>query len=251
MIRALIIDDEERARRTLQSIVNNYCDGVEIIDSCSTVPEGVISINKNKPDLIFLDVEMPEYNGFDLFSFFQTINFEIIFITAYNEFAIKAFEVSAVDYLLKPVEIDLLQKAIKKVQEKAKSHYIEKRFSLLKDTISEDLITKVALPVGDGLEFIEIAQIVLLEADGSYTTIYLKNGNKMVVSKKLKFFENILEYRPNIYRTHRSYLINLNFIKKYQKRDGTIIMENKLIVPVARDKKSDFELYLKQLKYTS
>lgn len=251
MIRAIIIDDEERSRRILQSIVEEYCTDVEIIDSCSNVPDGVISINKNNPDLVFLDVEMPEYNGFDLLTFFKKIEFDIIFVTAYNQFAIKAFEVSAIDYLLKPVEITLLQNAIQKVVEKKKLHNLGNRLEILKDAISNDTINKIALPMGEGLLFVEVANIILLEADGAYTHVSLKDGSRVLVSKKLKFFEDLLEFRPQFYRPHRSYIINLNFVKKYLKGEGTIVMDNEFIASISRDKKTDFEQLLKELKYTS
>ena len=251
MIRAIIIDDEERSRRILQSIVEEYCTDVEIIDSCSNVPDGVISINKNNPDLVFLDVEMPEYNGFDLLTFFKKIEFDVIFVTAYNQFAIKAFEVSAIDYLLKPVEITLLQNAIQKVVEKKKLHNLENRLDILKDAISNDTINKIALPMGEGLLFVEVANIILLEADGAYTYVSLKDGSRVLVSKKLKFFEDLLEFRPQFYRPHRSYIINLNFVKKYLKGEGTIVMDNEFIVSISRDKKTEFEQLLKELKYTS
>lgn len=251
MIRAIIIDDEERSRRILQSIVEEYCTDVEIIDSCSNVPDGVISINKNNPDLVFLDVEMPEYNGFDLLTFFKKIEFDIIFVTAYNQFAIKAFEVSAIDYLLKPVEITLLQNAIQKVVEKKKLHNLGNRLEILKDAISNDTINKIALPMGEGLLFVEVANIILLEADGAYTHVSLKDGSRVLVSKKLKFFEDLLEFRPQFYRPHRSYIINLNFVKKYLKGEGTIVMDNEFIASISRDKKTEFEQLLKELKYTS
>jgi len=134
-IRAIIIDDEERARRILQSIVEEYCTEIEIIDTCSNVPDGVLSINKHNPDLVFLDVEIPEYNGFDLLNFFKKVEFEIIFVSAYNDFAIRAFEVSSIDYLLKRVEITLLQNSIRKVEEKKKLHNLENRLDILREAI--------------------------------------------------------------------------------------------------------------------
>jgi two-component system LytT family response regulator len=251
MIRAIIIDDEERARRILQSIVEEYCPNVEIVGAFSNVPEAVIGINQLNPDLVFLDVEMPEYSGFDLLNFFKTIDFDIVFVTAYNEFAIRAFEVSAVDYLLKPVEISLLQKAIEKVENKRKTDYFEKKLEILQSALSNETINKIALPMGEGLLFVEVANIILLEAEGAYTYVSLKDGSRLLVSKKLKFFEDLLDFRPQFFRPHRSHIINLNFVKKYLKGEGSILMDNNSLISVSRDKKGEFERILKELKYTA
>lgn len=248
MIKAIIIDDEERARNTLSSFVNDFCEGIEIIDSCTNVPEGVLSINRHHPDLVFLDIEMPEYSGLDLISFFREVDFEIIFVTAYSEYAIKAFEVSAIDYLLKPIDIDQLKNAVEKVKTKKLKTNMQQRLELLKDTYQHEEIRKIALPMNDGLLFVEVAEIILIEAEGAYSNIFLKNGSKILVSKKLKFFEELLQSRKFIYRPHRSFLINLNHIKKYLKGDGAIVMDNTFTVAIARDKKAEFEALLKDLK---
>lgn len=247
-IKAIIIDDEERARNTLSSLLLEYCKDVEVIDSLSNVPDGVIAINKHKLDVVFLDIEMPEYNGFELLSFFTEINFDIVFVTAYSQYAIRAFEVSATDYLLKPVDIDALQNAIEKIKHKQTNSSLQKRLELLKETYSNDEIKKIALPMSDGLLFIEVKDIILLEADGAYTTVFLKNGSKIVVSKKLKFFEDILSNRPQFFRPHRSHLININYIKKYVKGENQIIMDNQSNVSLSRDLKQSFESLLKEYK---
>lgn len=247
-IKAIIIDDEERARDSLSSIIKEYCKDVSIIDTCSNVPDGVISINKHKPDVIFLDIEMPDYNGFELFSFFNEINFDIIFVTAYSQYAIKAFEVSAIDYLLKPVDIEALQKSLEKVKTKQTQIALQKRLELLKENFTADEINKIALPMGDGLLFVEMKDIILFEADGAYTNLYMNNGSKILVSKRLKFFEDILQNRTNFFRPHRSHLININYIKKYIKGDNQIVMDNLVELSLSRDLKQDFEALLKEFK---
>ncbi|MBL7884654.1 MAG: response regulator [Bacteroidia bacterium] len=247
-IKAIIIDDEERARNTLSSLLYEYCKDIEVVDKASNVPDGVISINKYKPDVVFLDIEMPEYNGFELLEFFNEINFEIIFVTAYSQYAIRAFEVSATDYLLKPVDIDALMKAVEKIKIKQNQTTIQKRLELLKESFSNEEIKKIALPMADGLLFIEVKDIILLEADGAYTTVFLKNGSKIVVSKKLKFFEDILTNRPQFFRPHRSHLININYMKKYVKGENEIIMDNQASVSLSRDLKQNFESLLKEYK---
>ncbi|MBN8697230.1 MAG: response regulator transcription factor [Bacteroidetes bacterium] len=247
-IKAIIIDDEERARNTLSSLLREYCKEVEVIGMFSNVPDGVIAINKQQPDVVFLDIEMPEYNGFELLDFFAEINFDIIFVTAYSQYAIRAFEVSATDYLLKPVDIDALQKSIDKIKNKQNHTAIQKRLELLKETFTNEEIKKIALPMADGLLFIEVKDIILLEADGAYTNVFLKNGSKILVSKKLKFFEDILSNRPQFFRPHRSHLININYIKKYIKGDNQIIMDNQASVSLSRDLKQNFESLLKEYK---
>jgi len=248
MLKAIIIDDEENARLTLFTLINEYVQDVEIVAQCRNVPEAVIAINKFNPDLVFLDIEMPEYNGFELVNFFKEITFEIIFVTAFSQYAIKAFEVSAVDYLLKPVEIEALISAVEKVKLKQPSSSLKQRMDLLKNTYQGQEIQKIALPMSDGLLFVEVQKIILFEADRSYTDIYLNDGSKITVCKPLRTFEEILENRPFIFRPHRSFVINLNYINKYNKGESLINMDNNKNVSISRERKNDFEILLKQLK---
>lgn len=248
MIKAIIIDDEAGARTTLSSFVTNYCENITIVATCENVPEGVIAINQFQPDLVFLDIEMPEYNGFELFKFFKEVNFEIIFVTAYNQYAIKAFEVSAIDYLLKPVEIEQLQQAIKKVQDKKEHSNLHERLQMMAEVANGESFKKIALPMSDGLIFIEVENIVLFKAEGAYTTVFLIDGTKHLISKPVRVFDEMLEERKQFYRCHRSFLINLNFITKYAKGESIITFENGEKAHVARDRKSDFEQLLKEKK---
>lgn len=247
-IKAIIIDDEERARNTLSSLLLNYCPEINVLATCSNVPDGVLAINKNKPDVVFLDIEMPDYNGFELLGFFREIDFDIIFVTAYSEYAIKAFEISAVDYILKPIDIDQLQNSVEKLKQKKLHSQMQEQIALLKESYVGGNIRKIALSMSDGLTFVEVADIVLLEADGAYTTFYLKNGQKFVVSKKLKFYEDILSNRSFFFRTHRSYVVNINFIKKYSRSENAILMDSDLSISISRDRKQEFEILLKTLR---
>ena len=247
-IKAILIDDEERARNTLSSLLLNYCPEIDVLATCSNVPDGVLAINKHKPDVVFLDIEMPDYNGFELLGFFREIDFDIIFVTAYSEYAIKAFEISAVDYILKPIDIDQLKNSVEKLKQKKLHSQMQEQIELLKESYKGDDIRKIALSMSNGLTFVEIADIVLLEADGAYTTFYLKDGQKIVVSKKLKFYEDILSNRSYFFRTHRSYFINVNFIKTYSRSENAILMENSFSVTISRDRKQEFETLLKELR---
>lgn len=248
ILNAIIIDDEERARNTLSSLLSNYCPEVNVLASCANVPDGVIAINKHKPDVVFLDIEMPDYNGFELLGFFREVDFDIVFVTAYSDYAIKAFEISAVDYILKPIDIDQLKNSVEKLKQKKLHSQMQEQIELLKESYKGDDIRKIALSMSNGLTFVEIADIILLEADGAYTTFYLNDGQKIVVSKKLKFYEDILSNRSFFFRTHRSYFINVNFIKKYSRSENAILMDNDTSITISRDRKQEFETLLKDLR---
>ena len=165
LINAIIIDDEERARNTLSSLLLNYCPEINVMANCPNVPDGVIAINKHKPDVVFLDIEMPDYSGFELLGFFREIDFDIIFVTAYSEYAIKAFEISAVDYILKPIDIDQLKNSVEKLKQKKLHSQMQEQIQLLKESYKGDDIRKIAISMSDGLTFVEIADIIFLEAE--------------------------------------------------------------------------------------
>jgi two-component system LytT family response regulator len=247
MQKAIIIDDEELARITLQSFLENFVDDVEVVASCSNVPEGVMAINKLNPDIVFLDIEMPQYNGFELPAFFKEINFEIIFVTAYSQYAIRAFEVSAIDYLLKPVEIESLKKAVEKAKLKRNQSNIIQRLDIMQKNYQGEDVRKIALPMSDGLLFVELDEIIYFEADRSYTDVFFANGSKITVTKPMRTFEEILEKRMNFFRPHRSFLININYLQKYQKGDSLLIMNNKAVIGISRERKQEFESRLKDL----
>lgn len=250
-INAIIIDDEEGARKSLFNLLHHFCPEVTVVDMLSNVPDGIKSIEKNKPQLVFLDIEMPEYNGFELLSSFQEIEFEIIFVTAYNDYALRAFEVSAIDYILKPIDVDQLKRAVKKVKSNVLFNTMAQRIELFKQNNQEGLVKKIAIPMREGLIFVDVLDIILIEADGSYSNIYLKNGTKILVSKKLKFFEDLLENRRFFYRPHRSNFINMNAIQKYIKGESLIVMDNGISLSISRDRKADFEKILKELRFSN
>ncbi len=240
-MKAIIIDDEERARRSLETLLVMNCPEVQIAELCSNVPKAVLAIKQHKPDLVFLDIEMPEFSGFELMNFFDTVDFEIVFVTAYSEYALQAFEFSAVDYVLKPVQVDKLKAAVEKAKDRVGSHNMKQRLEVFQQNMQSDEFSKIALPVSDGLLFVEVADIVMLEADGAYTHVFLADGSKLMVSKKLKFFEDLLTKRKNFFRIHRSHLINLNYIKKYKRLESFIEMDNGVSMPVSKERKKEFE----------
>lgn len=246
---AIIIDDEAKARRILEALLLDSCPNVKVLDSAEDVLSGIKVINKHKPDIVFLDIEMPGYTGFQLLDFFDDIEFSVIFTTAYSEYAIQAFQVSAVDYLLKPIQIDQLKNSIEKVS-RIKGNGNREKLNTLKENYTEQSIQKIALSTSQGLNFIELKNIVYLEADGAYTNIFLLNGSKLMISKKIKDFEVLLKPENNFFRTHRSFIANLAKIKNYVKQDGGrhIIMENGATIHLARDRKDEFEHLISGLK---
>jgi len=182
-IKAIIVDDEPAARSLLRKIINEHCSGIEIVDEAPDVKTAVKLINKHKVELVFLDIEMPNENGFALFEYFDTPSFETIFCTAYSDYAIKAFEVSAVDYVLKPISISKLTAAIEKAIKLLGQNQILNRVNALKENLTVNKLQKIALPLSDGLIFIKIEDIFYFEADGSYTTVITKEKSYVVCKK--------------------------------------------------------------------
>lgn len=231
-MKAIIVDDELNARLALRGILEDNFPSVTILDECQNVPEAVISINKNKPEIVFLDISMPGYSGLELFDFFEDdVNFKVIFVTAYNEYAINAFEKSAIDYILKPVRITALERALKKAEES------NTKLDLLRENLEETGKKKVALSTGDGLIFLILDDILYLKADGSYTHFITRDGKKITVSKKISEFEK-LEKMGSFLRIHRSQMINYNCVKKILKQDGgSVVMDNGDELSISAEKK--------------
>lgn len=243
-MRAIIVDDEAHARSLLSNTIKEHCKGIEIIAEAENVKEAVKLINKNNIELVFLDIEMPNENGFALFEYFDKPTFATIFCTAYSEFALQAFEVSAVDYLLKPVTISKLQDAIEKAIKMRGQNQILQSVNALRENITVNQLQKIALPLSDGLIFIKIDDILYFEADGSYTHV-ITNKEKYLVCKKIKEFHELLTNDSRFFRVHRSYLVNIQQIKKYSKKEGaTLVFENNKVIPVAREKKNEFDGYI-------
>jgi len=253
MISALIIDDEEDCIEGLQNLlVNAHENLVEVVGSAKTVRDGIEAIAILKPDLVFLDVQIGDKTGFDLLRALPEIAFEIIFTTAFEKFALKAIKFSALDYLLKPIDVDELDIALMKLlNEKSRKNTADKIDLLLQNTKkSDDLFKKIIVPTITGFEFIEIANIIRCESDNNYTTIYIKDKQRMVVSKTLKDFEELLS-NYSFFRIHNSHLINLSYIKSYNKgKGGSVILTDGTEVEVSSRRKDDFITRLSALKFS-
>lgn len=241
MLKAVIVEDEARARRILESLLAEYCPKVEVLASVDDVPNGVKAINKHQPDLVFLDIEMPGYTGFQLFDFLEDISFEVVFTTAYNDYALKAFEVSAIAYLLKPIQIEQLIQAVERVEQLVNKQPLNTRLNALEKNLEkEGHITRIGLPSSEGLLFVEAEEVVYLAAEGAYTNVFLKGKRKIVVSKNLKQLSDLLAH-PCFFRTHRSYLVNLNHVRQYVRNSGGyLVMDNEDKIPISSSNRQDF-----------
>jgi two-component system LytT family response regulator len=241
MLKSIIVDDELKSRETLRKMVTSYCNGVEVLATCQSVKEAIEAINTLTPDVVFLDVQMQGETGFELLSKLEDIKFDVIFTTAHSEYALKALRSSAIDYLLKPIDIGDLQKAVAKVEKKQETHLTERLQQLvqnLKVTNSENY--KLAIPIAEGLIFIKANDILYCKASGNYTEIYMIDGKKHLVSRQLKEYEDILNTR-DFFRIHHSFLINLNCIKSYVRGEGGyVVMSDNSTIDVSRRKKEAF-----------
>ena len=242
MIRAIIIEDEPASRELLTILLERHKADITVIEACSNPTDGIISIAEHQPDLIFLDIQMPKMNGFDMLKKISNINFEVIFTTAYDQYAINAIRTSALDYLLKPVDDQDLKAAI----EKCKERMVEKKTKLRFETLFNNLQNRnpldktIALSGLDGISFVKMSDILRVEANGRYTKFHLVNKETIVVSKTLGDFEEILSANQ-FFRIHDSSIINLNHVKKYIRGDGgTVLLSDNTELDVARRRKEDF-----------
>jgi two-component system LytT family response regulator len=241
MLRTIIVDDEQMARNVLRGILEeNFAEKIEIIAECKDVPEAVKTINKLKPDLVFLDIKMPTYNGFDLLEFFEEgqLNFKIVFVTAYSEYSLQAFEISAVDYLLKPVRVEAVARALQKMENLPTLPNEDKHYRTLLENLQYPQERKITLPTADNVYIVRFSDIVYIEADGSYCNFYTETQGVILVSKRLAQFEH-LEQTGVFFRTHRSYIVNVDKIQRIDKRNLTLLMSNGKEIGLSQDRKND------------
>jgi len=239
-IRAILVDDEESARDVLQNLLLRFCPEVELLARCENLTSAVESIEKEQPDLVFLDIEMPNYAGFEIVNFFKQINFDIIFVTAYNQYAVRAFEIAAVDYLLKPIDIQRLKNAVARVVQHRDMEQQAQRLSLLSSTLEHKKMENIAISDKGQQHIVPIEQIVAIEAQESYCIIHTA-GRQHIVSKNLKHFEKLLEPLPRFIRVHKSWIINKQFLQHYSKSELTIQLSNGIVSKLSKYKKNEFE----------
>jgi two-component system, LytTR family, response regulator len=242
MIRTVLIDDETDSIRVLQKLLQTYCPQVEVVGTAEGVETGLAIIQEMRPDLLFLDIEMTRGNAFDLLNQLRPLTFQVIFVTAFDNYAIRAFKYNAVDYLLKPVDIDELVNAINRVAERSKQRNIVDQMQLFLDNMGTYSLAqqKMAVPTPDGLIFINLREVVRLEAKSNYTQINLENGEVLMATRTIKDYEDILP-ETLFCRIHNSHIINLQKIEKYHKgRGGHVVLEDGSEIEVAIRRRQEF-----------
>jgi two-component system LytT family response regulator len=249
-LKTVIVDDEQDAVEFINSIIGEYCSALEVVGKANNVAQGVSVINEKKPDLVFLDVEMPNGTGFDLLSQFPEKDFEVVFITAFNHYAIKAIKFSAVDYILKPINIkefiEAVDRVIKKHSERRSSG--NENLRILMENLRSATPSRLAIPTSDGMEYLNPKEIIRIEADRSYSWFFINGNRKILVSKHLKEFQELLSDRY-FFRPHNSHLINLKFVRKYIRKEGGYIeMTDSSVIPVSRNRKDIFLAIMAKFK---
>ena len=237
ILKTIIVDDEPYCCETITTLLENNQD-VEIVAVCHNAADALDAIHKYSPDMVFLDVEMPRMNGFEMLEQLPSVEFEIIFTTSYDQYALKAIRFSAIDYLLKPVDSDELQKALKKVMHRAQKPIAEQLEILLQKIHQPTTpISKIAIPTMEGLQMIQVDSIISCESDSNYSILRLKNQKKLIVSRTLKEVEELLDEHSFI-RVHRCHLANLNEVEKYVKGEGGyLVMSDGSVIDVSKSRK--------------
>lgn len=248
MIKCVLVDDETNALEMMEWLLKTYCPQVEIVAMCNMAEKGIEAIAVLKPDVVFLDIEMPRMNGFDMLERVKNLSFEVVFCTAYDQFAIKAFKYAALHYLLKPVDPEDLKATIRRVEEK-RALPSREQFTLLLQHINppqKSTPSRIALTTGDGLIFVATGDIIYCRAESNYTNVVLTGGRKIMVSRVLKELDETLS-GTDFYRVHSSFLINISHIKKFVRGEGGyIVMDNDDNVTLSRSRRQEFmELFSK------
>ncbi len=245
---AVIIEDELNAKLLLKRYSEKYCE-IEVIGEAECVNDGVQLILEKKPDMIFLDISLPGQNGFELIRLLQPVSFEVIFVTAFDQYAIQAIKMSAVDYLLKPIDIGELRIAVQKAIERINLKNVNRNLDILLDNISHNSSSrKIAIPDGHGFVYEEISNLVHLKAQGRYTEIFTVSGKKYIVTRNLGEYDKMLS-QYSFLRVHHSHLINPIHISSYDKSDGGfLVMKDKSEIEVSRRNKQELYSYLKTIK---
>ncbi|BDS15400.1 LytR/AlgR family response regulator transcription factor [Aureispira anguillae] len=248
-MRALVIDDESRARETICQIIKLYTPEINVIAEIDNVQDGITAIQQYQPDLIFLDIQLGDGNGFDILKAVDNTNLNVIFITAYDEYVLKALKVSAIDYILKPIDPDEFILAVEKAQKKISQEHIKERlnFFIQNMELPNKSIQKITLKTADSIHIVKIEDIIYCQADRNYTTFYFVNGQEIIVSKNLREYEALLPSK-NFIRPHHSYLVNLNHIVRYDKSDrNALISINDHKIPVSTRRKDQIIQFLKNI----
>jgi two-component system LytT family response regulator len=238
MIKAVIIDDEKNNQELISNLLKSYAENIQVVGSADSVESAYKTIQEHQPDLIFLDIQMPDGTGFDLLKKFEKINFKIIFVTAHQEFAIEAFKYSALDYILKPLSPANLLAAVKKAEETMGNDELNMKLKILLNNIAEPIKNKkkIVLKTMERIYSVDLDDIIRFESDGGYTKVYLTDGKRIMVSKTMKEYDDLL-MDAGFLRVHHSHLINMNHLFCFEKAEGHVVMKDDSIVPVSNRKK--------------
>ena len=244
-IRAIIVDDEHHGRENLAGVIREFCPGVELLGEAASVTEAKTLIGEANPDLVFLDIEMPRADGFQLLSELKDFHFEVIFVTAYGNYAIRAIRFSAADYILKPINSNELKVAVETVSERIRQRKENLRMQQLVHNLSRPAHPRIGLPSGDRIEFVEVREIIRCQGEGNYTHIHLKGNKQLMVSKTLVEFEDLLQEYLFV-RAHKTHLVNLLHVVAYVKTGGGVLkLSNGDKIPVSRRRKEQVQQLLK------
>lgn len=241
-LRAVIVEDEENSREILKNLLEEFCVNVKVEGMASSVDDGIALISKIQPDVVFMDIELQPGTGFDVLNGTPNLNFDVIFTTAFDEFAIKAMKFSSLDYLLKPIDLEELQNAVEKAKKKKNQDLYKKQLETLMFNLKQQKpkLEKICLSTSDGLDFLEVDTILYCKANGSYTSFILKNKKEIFVSRHLKEYVSLF-HEHDFMRVHNSFLINLKSVEKFVRSDGGyVIMKNGDRVNISRSKKEEF-----------
>ena len=247
MIRTILIDDENNALEVLEILLKKYCPNVEILEKCNGGKAGIDAIEKHQPDLVFLDIEMPHINGFDVLTATKNYKYKVIFTTAYNQFAIKAFKFSAIDYLLKPIDFEELKEAVNKISSSENHTTFEENLQKLMSQLQKPKEKRIALPVNNSLQFFDFDEIIRIESESNYSHIFLIDKRKITLTKTLKEVEEKF-LGQDFFRVHQSHLINLNHIDKiYKGENAYLVMKDQTQISISRHRKDEFLDLIKKI----
>lgn len=237
--KTIIIDDEQKSRDNLVNKLTRFCPTVEVIGQADNVQSGLDIIKERNPHLVFLDIEMPDGTGFDLLEKSEHAgSFNVIFVTAHDNYAVKAFRYSAIDYLTKPIDPEVLIEAVEKARDDIENANISRKLEALLE--NKNGLEKIALPTSDGIQLIRVSNIIRCQSDGNYTHFFLKQGEKILITRTLKEYTDLLS-EHGFHRIHHSHLINISYVERYVNRDGGyVVMEDGTHVEISRRKKDEF-----------
>ena len=242
-LKVIIVDDETGAQNVLRQLLLRHCPNLEVVATAFDLPQAKVAIEQHRPDVVFLDIEMPYFAGYEIVSFFENIDFAIVFVTAYNQYAIKAFELSAVDYLLKPVQVSRLLEAERKLLERANQLELKEKYGVLVNNLQDPQNEKIMVRKSDQQLVVKLSEVVAIHAQESYCKI-ITTQEEYMTSKNLKHYEVLLRGNSQFFRSHKSWIINKAHLERFSKKNKLILLKNQLEVRLSKYKVAAFEQFL-------